>query len=525
MSENIDLSQLASHQSPSANTARVTSRWISRYVVPIFILAGFAGLIVWAARDSLLPSNTVSIVPVVVTTSPTQQAGAPLFKAAGWIEPRPKSIVVSSLAPGIINELLVVEGQLVRRNEVMARLLDTDAKIRLSEAMADTKLRQADLEAAEAELKSAELVLNHPIKLQAALADAQARLAEIEGELSVLPLQMTAADSDLDTIEQDVANKRNAGAAIAGRILREAENNLAKAKAVKEQLAIKRPMLERQRISHLRKSEVLKEQLRLKLDEHRRVASAQAALKAARAKLEQSQLSVETAKLQLDRLEIKSPLDGRVLSVHATAGMRVVGLDPHSEKGASAVVTLYDPANLQIRVDVRLEDVPKVTASQQVQIETASVETKLSGHVVGVTSEADIQKNTLQVKVAIDNPPDMIRPEMLAEVTFIATKQDTTKVVAHQTRLLIPKSLVKNEAGNAFVWLADLQTNRVIQQVITLGREDSQSLIEVLDGLRPTDKLIRSHSKQLKDGQRIRITSNDLSVDWKLNEGRAKFTG
>ena len=33
---------------------------------------------------------------------------------------------------------------------------------------------------------------------------------------------------------------------------------------------------------------------------------------------------------------------------------------------------------------------------------------------------ADLSKNTLQVKVAVDNPSDLLKPDMLARVKFLA---------------------------------------------------------------------------------------------------------
>ena len=88
-------------------------------------------------------------------------------------------------------------------------------------------------------------------------------------------------------------------------------------------------------------------------------------------------------------------------------------MDPISEQNSSAVVSLYDPKSLQVRVDVRLEDVPQVQIGQPVAIETAALAKPLTGEVLWVTTRADIQKNTLQVKVAITDPPAVITPEML----------------------------------------------------------------------------------------------------------------
>ena len=482
MSTNLDLSQLAvDRQTPAGPKPKTRRRCFSRYVLPAAILLAFAGFLAWAAKDSLLPSQPVTVVPVVVAKAQVQQSGAPLFQAAGWVEPRPASIVVSSLAPGVIDELLVVEGQLVKKGEPIARLLDTDARIHLREAQAERQLREADIEAAQGELESARLALQKPIKLQAELADAQSALAQLEAELDAIPAGLTAAKTRRELAEQNVANKRSAGGAIAGRLLRDAESELASTTAVVDQLTARQPVLQRQRDALQRKVAALTEQLELKLDERRRLVSAEAALKAAEARLAQSEIAVQTAELQLSRMTIASPIDGRVLNIQATAGMRVVGIDPHSEKGSSAVVTLYDPAKLQVRVDVRLEDIPQVRDSQRVRIETASVPEGLEGKVVAVTSSADIQKNTLQVKVAVDNPPDLIRPEMLAQATFLAPEQQQSAGEDQdRLRVLVPRQLVSGGEGDAHVWVTDLATNTAQRRSVTLGAAGTDELNQVV---------------------------------------------
>ena len=77
------------------------------------ILGAFGGLFGWAARDSFLPAHVVTVTPVIVTRADVQQEGTPLFQAAGWIEPQPSPVIASALAAGVIQEMLVVEGQLV----------------------------------------------------------------------------------------------------------------------------------------------------------------------------------------------------------------------------------------------------------------------------------------------------------------------------------------------------------------------------------------------------------------------------
>ncbi|MCA9248932.1 MAG: efflux RND transporter periplasmic adaptor subunit [Planctomycetales bacterium] len=458
-------------------------------------------------------------MPVIVAKAQVQQTGAPLFQAAGWVEPRPASLVVSSLAPGIIDELLVVGGQLVNQGEPLARLNDADTRIQLGEAKAEQQLCEADVEAARAEMTSARLALEKPIQLQTELAEAQSQLAKLEAELDGVPAGLESAHKRRELAEQNLAKKRAAGQAIAGRLLRDAEAQLASETAALKQLTVRGPGLQRQRDALQTMVAKLSEQLELKLDERRRLANAEAAVKAAEARLLRSQLAVQAAELQLSRMTINSPIDGRVLSIHATAGMRVVGLDPHSEKGSSAVVTLYDPAKLQVRVDVRLEDIPQVRAAQLARIETASVPGGLEGRVVAITSLADIQKNTLQVKVAIDNPPDVIRPEMLAQVTFLAPEQEANSSEEHdRLRVLVPRQLVNGGEGDAHIWVANLATKTAERRAITLGQAGTEELVEVVSGLTPTDKLISGGREALSADERIRVTAEDHTI------GKASLT-
>ena len=136
MSSNVDLSQLAVERTTTSGPAvdGQSRRWFSRYLLPLGMALAFLGLLAWATRDSLLPAQPVTVIPVLVARAEIQQAGTPLFQAAGWVEPRPVATVVSSLADGVVEKLHVVEGQSIEQGEPIAHLLDTDARLRLREA-------------------------------------------------------------------------------------------------------------------------------------------------------------------------------------------------------------------------------------------------------------------------------------------------------------------------------------------------------------------------------------------------------
>src|ERR1019366_4243671 len=157
MNTNVDLHELTvKREGPAKSSAPHHRNILTRYVLPGVILLGFGAVLVWAARDSLLPSKSVTVVPVLATRAEVQQGGTPLFQSAGWVEPRPTPVIVSALAEGVVEQLLVVEGQEVKAGQVVARLIDADAKITLAGAAADLEMRKAELVVSRAVSRSAD---------------------------------------------------------------------------------------------------------------------------------------------------------------------------------------------------------------------------------------------------------------------------------------------------------------------------------------------------------------------------------
>lgn len=507
----LDLSQLAVDRGSKSTVAAGPKRsWLSRYFVPGGIFVAFASLFAWAARDTFLPATTVTITPVVVSRVEIKQEGTPLFQAAGWIEPRPTAVVVSSLAPGVIQELLVVEGQLVAKDEPVAKLIDADARIAVQEAEAKLQLREAEQKRAEATLEAAQATFEQPSELQALHADAEASLAATQLKLGNLPHQLEAARSRQKFAAESLNRKEQVGEAISGKVLRESQAELAAATSALNELESREPTLKAELQALSRKRDALHKQLGLMTNEKRAVLTGEADLAAAHAVTESARLAVESAKLNLERMTVRSPIAGCVLSLEARPGQRLNGSNSLTEQGMSAVVSLYDPASLQVRVDVRLEDVPRIQIGQAANIETAALTKPISGKVLSVTTRADIQKNTLQVKVGIDVPPEVIKPEMLAKVTFLAPPPINDVVEGEQPlRIFAPQSLVN---GNA-IWLADLSARVARLQSVEVGSTAAVGgLVEITSGLDPTDKLIVSGRESLTDGARIRVTGEDTTL-------------
>jgi multidrug efflux pump subunit AcrA (membrane-fusion protein) len=162
---------------------------------------------------------------------------------------------------------------------------------------------------------------------------------------------------------------------------------------------------------------------------------------------------------------------------------------------------------------VPLEDLPSVAPGQPVRIETAALDGPLNGQVLYSTSVANIQKNTLEVKVAIEEPPSLLKPDMLVQVTFLAkTTGQKESTTAERLRLFIPNQLVRRDDQSQYVWVADQTSGAARRQRVKTGALTSDGLAEVIEGLTISSKLIVDGRDGLRDGARIVVTGEDATL-------------
>lgn len=506
----VDLSQLALDRSaPPQLRGHTRFRLITRYLLPGTLLIGFAALIAYASRDLIFPPQPVTVMPVIVSQAQVRSAGTPLFQAAGWVEPRPTPIRVAALAPGVVEELLVVEDQKVKQGEPIARLVKVDAELALKNTIATEKLREAELQQARATLKAAEVRLSQPVHLEAVLSSAQAELAKIQTQLKNLPFMTRRAKADLEFARLDFERKKSARGAVTQRSIDESKTEVESTTAAYEELMGRKESLISEQKALQARCQALQTELTLLTAEQKARDEAQAQVAAAAARLEQSQVAVDQARLALERMTIRAPVAGRVYQLVAHPGSSVGNMLTQMTKfDGSTVVTMYRPEWLQIRVDVRFEDIPKVSLNQPVRIDNPALSEPVRGSVLFISSEADIQKNTLQVKVKIDEPTPLLKPEMLVDVTFLAPKHEQTeKDQDRESRIYVPRKMVQqNAAGQSCVWVADQSRQIARQQVIETSPYANGPLLEVTQGLNVSSRLIASPTSDLQPHERITIT-------------------
>ena len=495
-----DLNVLARRESERDRAAAVPqppSRWKTRVLLPGLILLAMLSILAYAARDAVFPATAVRVVPVVVKTVNDPSVGGVIAQAPGWVEPDPYPLAVSALTDGIVKDVLVLEGDPVKAGDVVARMVDDEARLAVDRI-------RGQCEQAQAELKAAQREWDNPIERQRAVDVGEAMLNEARAELAKLDSDVAVEAAKVEEMVEETRRKEQAAASRAASEFEvvQAKLRLQAQRALLKATEAQRPIFEA-KVQRLEAELVAaKENLRLRIIET-------GALEQAKAKYAEAHAMLHEAELRLRRMEVVAPMDGIVMRRLAEPGSKLM-LNSDMAQSAQAV-RLYDPKKLQVRVDVPLADAAKVGVGQQaiVAVDVLADRT-FKGKVTRIVHEADIQKNTLQVKVAIEDPAAELKPEMLARVKFLAAAQTPKGGSDTRQRVFAPQRLIQTpHAGHTIAWVVDQGRGVAVMKTVTLGSGKTDGWVEVAEGLQPGDRLISSDTSSLSDGQRVKVTGED----------------
>lgn len=493
-------------------------RWLTRVGVPAAVIVCTAALLATASGEALFPAPTVEVVRAVgkpVKVRPGTATGGPVgtvvVQAPGWVEPDPYPIFVSALTNGVIKEVLVLEGEAVKAGQVVARLVDDDAQLALARAEAAAAARQAELAEAVARLEAARTDWENPVARDRQVAVMQAQLDQVQAELAQLPAVIAEQRAILaerlvvaERLERFVRN--NAATEVEAA---EARYRVQAAEAALNAVIQREAILKAQAARFEAELAAAKRERELRVAEKLSLESATAAHERARAELARAEAELAEARLRLERMEVRAPVDGIVMARLVGPGDKVM-LEadmPHS----AHVIHLYDPKKQQVRIDIPLADAAKVSVGQRAKVIVDVLPGReFDGVVTRVVPQADIQRNTLQVKVAIENPDPVIRPEMLARAKFLSmsTRQDEGENEGDgvtDLRPFIPEEvIVGRQDDRGSVWVVSPDGTRAQKVQITLGTTRENGWIEVAEGLNPGDAVIVD-GRALKEGTRVRV--------------------
>ncbi len=411
-----------------------------------------AGITLWPAMDAWRPVAEVRVEAVLpgpasglpsagnaASSKPgtvglqTAMQSTRAVQAAGWIEPDPYFVAVAALADGVVASMHVLAGEAVEAGQLIAELVPDDAALALQRTEADLLAARAGLAQATAAQSAAQVDWDEPVERERAVAVATAARQEAESMLAQWPARVRAAESDLarwqEELERLAAAFNNAAAADRERVV--LENQVALRQATLDGLHEEESELRARVDRFAAEARAAVRAAELRVNEQQALDAAHAMVAAAQARVADAEVRVAEARLRLDRMTIVAPMAGQVLRRLKSPGDKVMmAMD---EMHSSHLVHLYDPTQLQVRVDVPLADVGQIFVGQRCEVVVDVLpDERFVGEVTRITDEADLQKNTLEIKVHVIDPSPLLRPEMLARVRMLSGQGRQGREVTRQ---------------------------------------------------------------------------------------------
>jgi HlyD family secretion protein len=474
----------------------VKTKW--KIVIGLLLAVAAVGGTVASVRWSRSAQVTVQ------TTIAVRGDLTSIVTASGEVTPRTYTNLGAN-AQGLITELLVKEGDRVRKGQIVARIESVQAN-------ADVQAQRASVASAEADSASSEAGLNvqdDTIRTQQATIDrtkSDLELAKVNFErYDQLFKAGVAPKSDYDQ------RKATYDSQVAG--LREAELRLAQLRSQRAQT-----------LAQIQSSQ-------------RRIAQAQAGL-------------TRVADI-LAKHDVVSPLDGIVTNLPVRLGETVVPGIQNS--AASAVMTIADMSLITAEVKVDETDIVNLKIGQKAEVTIDAVpDHKFTGHVIEIGNTAILRSTgqvasssatssteakDFKVVVALDDPPDTIRPGLSCTAKIVtATRQDVLSIPIQALTVrqkgdledaAVSASQKQKDNGQKPIDLAaDKQRREELTGVFVIANQKAEfrkvetgitgsTDIEVLSGLQPGDQIvIGSYQaiRTMRPGSRVKVDNRNAVV-------------
>lgn len=205
----------------------------------------------------------------------------------------------------------------------------------------------------------------------------------------------------------------------------------------------------------------------------------------AEADFEQAKAALDLAALNLRDAHVRAPVSGVIQSRTVQTGQYV--------QAGTVIATLLRERPLLLRFDVAEREAERLKAQGSVRFETTSgTHEAVIRHIGG---SADPQSRMVPVVAEVVQPAADLRPGAFADVRVL--------VGGDEAAMIVPQIAVRpTEQGLiAFVVEGDVARRRIV----TGGMRTPDGGLEVLDGLKPGEKLVIRGADALREGVTVRV--------------------
>jgi RND family efflux transporter MFP subunit len=466
----VDLKSLTIERSPKSAPRRSRNPWPLR--AGLALLAGAAGWLFWPQLTAFFDRVRLPTVKTfAVTTSAPAAAAASRGTAANGYVIAARRAALSSDVPGRIVEMLVREGSVVQKGDVVARLFADEYAAGLLRATADETTAAAAEQRAVANLAAARAAVT---EAEAAVVTATAQRDEAEAQLAWAGSEV---ERTTELLRQGVGNERDATRARTERDAASARSRAAAAAIASTELAA--------------------------ASARQRLVVADADVVVAQAQRQAAAASRQLAQATFDKTFVRAPFDGVVVLKDAEVGEVV---SPNSQGGSTArgaVCTMVDFASLEIQANVPETTLGAVQVGAPADVFLdAYQDDRLTGKVDRIWPTADRQKATVEVRIKLDAADERLRPEMGVRIVFRSGDAPAADAVPAAGTILLPENAVVAVDGARGTFV--LERDVVQFRALTLGAVRNGRVV-VAAGLAAGTRVVLDPPPTLRSGDRVQL--------------------
>ena len=414
-------------------------------------------LILYFMRDTLFPPETPEATPE--TMEVTRQDFTTTVQGSGALKAGSTAVVTPEVS-GIIEEVLVTDGQQVSAGDVVVTLRNADLDKAVS-AAAD------DVSAASTEVYNAQIAVSD---LQ------QAYYAAVDNyNWSVA---QNAEDVRAAKLAGDIAYEEAYEKAIAA---------IPKDASKEERKRLKAEAKETAQLAYQEAYDSVPITEIMEYDDASYVSeidSAQSGVAAAQTSLNKAQSDYNDAVEQADKRQVKAPVSGTVLALEAVPGAAVGGAEggTASSSSSGALMQISDMSRLKVSIEVNEVDILAIAKDQKAKVTFSALpELELDATVSSVASVATGSGDsmgggggvaTFTVDLDIDQVDERLKPGMTASVRIITHDE--------QDVIVVPTAALQEDGDAAYVKVAvgDDPTETEMREVKVGTRSTTQAVIE-----------------------------------------------
>ena len=222
---------------------------------------------------------------------------------------------------------------------------------------------------------------------------------------------------------------------------------------------------------------------------------------------DQLKLAYDTAEANLTAIEIqKENLEKNIADCSVTAPISGVISARNIEIGSfasqsSPAYTIIDLSSVKVEVGVSEQMVNQISVGDTVDVNLTAVSPEPLQGTVSTISPAATQTGTYTIKITMDNSRGLLKPGMLAEVTFVTAASDDT--------MLLPRDAVIDKDGETYVYIVENSTAKKV--LVEIGIESGET-VEITDGLTTDMQVVTKGQTYISDGEQVEVVRSEEDV-------------